>query len=69
MPFKAVWEGRQILPDDYWKELVRPPLLLIAVGSVGAYVAHPYMQAGAALSTNAGWVPGGIFSNIFLIIY
>ena len=62
VPFKAVWEGRQILPDDYWKELVRPPLLLIAVGSVGAYIAHPYMQAGAALSTNAGWVPGGLFS-------
>jgi zeta-carotene isomerase len=62
MPFRAVWEGRQILPDDYWKELLRPPLLLIAVGSAGAYIAHPYMQAGAALSTNAGWVPGGLFS-------
>ena len=62
MPFKAVWEGRQILPSDYWKELVRPPLLLIAAGSVGAYLAHPYMQAGAALSTNAGWVPGGLLS-------
>jgi zeta-carotene isomerase len=62
VPFKAVWEGRQVLPDDYWKELVRPPLVLIALGSAGAYLAHPYMQAGAALSTNAGWIPGGLFS-------
>ena len=62
MPFRAIWEGRQILPSDYWRELVRPPLLIIAAGSVLAYLAHPYMQAGAALSVNAGWVPGGIFS-------
>jgi zeta-carotene isomerase len=62
VPFGAIWEGRQILPDDYWKELVRPPLILIAVGSIGAYLAHPFMQAGAAMSVNSGWSPGGILS-------
>ncbi|EJK59126.1 hypothetical protein THAOC_20690 [Thalassiosira oceanica] len=49
-------------PKDYWKELVRAPLVLISVGTIGAYFAHPFMQAGAALSTNTGCVPGGIFS-------
>ena len=62
VPFKAIVEGRQVLPKDYWKELVRAPLILISVGTLGAYFAHPYMQAGAALSTNTGCVPGGIFS-------
>lgn len=62
VPFKAIVEGRQVLPPDYWKELVRAPLVLISVGTIGAYFAHPFMQAGAALSTNTGCVPGGIFS-------
>ncbi|KAL7433327.1 hypothetical protein ACHAXH_004533 [Discostella pseudostelligera] len=44
VPFQAIWEGRQILPPDYWKELVRAPLLLIAVGSIGAYFAHPFSK-------------------------
>jgi zeta-carotene isomerase len=61
VPFVAVWEGRQILPPDYYKELLRGPYFLIAAGTLGAYLAHPYMQAGAAMVTNAGWVPGGIF--------
>ena len=66
VPFQAIWEGRQVLPPDYWKELVRAPLLLIAVGSIGAYFAHPYMQAGAALARNYGLSPGGVLDNIFL---
>jgi len=61
VPFQAVLEGRQILPKDYYKELLRGPYFLIAVGTLGAYLAHPYMQGGAALVRNTGWVPGGIF--------
>ena len=49
VPFQAIWEGRQELPDDYWKEFVRGPYLVVVAGTVGAYLAHPYMQAGAAL--------------------
>lgn len=65
IPFQAILEGRQRLPKDYYKELIRAPIVLIAVGSIGAYFAHPYMQAGAALSTNTGLVPGGILDSIF----
>ena len=28
MPFQAVWEGRQELPPDYWKEFARGPYAL-----------------------------------------
>ncbi|KAL7561745.1 hypothetical protein ACA910_010956 [Epithemia clementina (nom. ined.)] len=48
-PFQAIWEGRQELPVDYWKEFVRGPYLVVVAGTIGAYLAHPYMQAGAAL--------------------
>lgn len=61
VPFQAVLEGRQVLPDDYYKELLRGPYFVIAAGTLGAYFAHPYMQGGAALVKNTGWVPGGIF--------
>lgn len=60
IPFQAVLEGRQVLPKDYYKELLRGPYFVIAVGTLGAYLAHPYMQGGAALVRNTGWVPGGI---------
>ena len=60
MPFAAILEGRQTLPPDYYKELIRAPYALIAVGTLGAYLAHPFMQAGAALYTNTGLVEGGI---------
>ena len=60
VPFAAILEGRQTLPPDYYKELIRAPYALIAVGTLGAYLAHPFMQAGAALYTNTGLVEGGI---------
>jgi zeta-carotene isomerase len=65
VPFQAIIEGRQVLPKDYYKELLRGPYLLIAIGTLGAYFAHPYMQGGAALVKNTGLVPGGILDGIF----
>lgn len=65
IPFQAIIEGRQILPDDYYKELLRGPYLVIAIGTLGAYFAHPYMQGGAALAKNAGLYPGGILDGLF----
>ena len=65
LPFAAILDGRQTLPPDYYKELVRAPYALIVVGTLGAYAAHPYMQAGAALVKNTGLVPGGILDPIF----
>jgi len=47
VPFQAIWEGRQVLPPDYWKEWARAPYATIAVVTLGAYLAHPAMQAGA----------------------
>ena len=64
-PFQAIIEGRQILPPDVYKEFLRAPYALIAVGTVGAYFAHPYMQAGSALVKNTGLVPGGILTDLF----
>ena len=49
VPFQAVWEGRQVLPDNYWTEFARGPYLLVIGGTIAAYFAHPYMMAGAAL--------------------
>ena len=65
VPFQAILEGRQILPSDYYKELLRGPYLVIAIGTLGAYFAHPYMQGGAALVKNTGLVPGGILDGLF----
>mmetsp|Transcript_10757 Transcript_10757/g.16662 ORF Transcript_10757/g.16662 Transcript_10757/m.16662 type:complete len:361 (-) Transcript_10757:215-1297(-) len=45
MPFQAILEGRQQLPQDYYKEFLRGPYLIVTVATVGAYFAHPYMQA------------------------
>eukprot|EP00980_Cylindrotheca_fusiformis_P009766 scaffold2153_cov131-Cylindrotheca_fusiformis.AAC.9 len=64
IPFQAIWEGRQVLPKDYYKELLRGPYLVIAIGTLGAYFAHPYMQGGAALVRNTGLVPGGILDGL-----
>jgi len=65
VPFKAILEGRQELPPDYYKEFVRAPYALIAVGTFGAYLAHPWMQAGAALFRNTGLVEGGVLDGLF----
>jgi len=65
VPFAAIVEGRQVLPPDVWKEFLRAPYALIAAGTLGAYLAHPYMQAGAALYRNTGLVPGGILDPLF----
>jgi zeta-carotene isomerase len=50
----------QVLPQDYWKELARAPYAAIAAGTLAAYVAHPFMQAGAALVRNSGLSQGGV---------
>jgi zeta-carotene isomerase len=44
MPFQAIWEGRQQLPDDYYKEFLRVPYLAVTAFTLGAYWAHPLMQ-------------------------
>ena len=49
IPFQAILEGRQELPDDYYKEFLRGPYALVVGGTLIAYLAHPWMQAGAAL--------------------
>lgn len=49
IPFAAILDGRQELPPDYYKEFLRGPYLLVVGGTIAAYFAHPYMQAGAAL--------------------
>jgi len=47
VPFAAILDGRQQLPPDYWREFARAPYLVIAVGTVAAYYAHPLMQLGS----------------------
>lgn len=49
VPFAAILSGKQVLPDDYYKEFLRLPYLTIVLGSVLAYYAHPFMQGGSAL--------------------
>mmetsp|Transcript_15782 Transcript_15782/g.19245 ORF Transcript_15782/g.19245 Transcript_15782/m.19245 type:complete len:356 (-) Transcript_15782:290-1357(-) len=49
VPFKAIIEGRQELPYDYYTEFLRAPYALVVGGTLAAYFAHPYMMAGAAL--------------------
>ena len=65
IPFQAILEGRQVLPKDYYKELLRAPYVAIAIFTLGAYFAHPYMQGGAALVKNTGLVQGGILDGFF----
>jgi len=47
LPFAAILDGRQQLPDDYWREFARVPYLGVVAFSVGAYVCHPLMQRAA----------------------
>lgn len=45
VPFAAILDGRQKLPRDYYKEFLRLPYLTITGLTLGAYLAHPLMQA------------------------
>lgn len=45
IPFAAILDGRQQLPKDYYKEFLRLPYLSITALTLGAYFAHPLMQA------------------------
>ncbi|MQL72495.1 hypothetical protein Taro_004831 [Colocasia esculenta] len=45
VPFAAILDGRQKLPKDYYKEFIRLPYLTITALTLGAYLAHPLMQA------------------------
>lgn len=45
IPFGAILDERQKLPDDYYKEFLRLPYLTITALTLGAYFAHPLMQA------------------------
>ncbi|KAM7465769.1 hypothetical protein LguiB_013331 [Lonicera macranthoides] len=45
IPFAAILDGRQKLPKDYYKEFIRLPYLTITGLTLGAYFAHPLMQA------------------------
>jgi zeta-carotene isomerase len=49
VPFAAIISGKQELPPDFYKEFLRLPYLTIIIGSIVAYYAHPFMQAGSAL--------------------
>jgi zeta-carotene isomerase len=44
-PFAAILDGSQKLPKDYYKEFIRLPYLTITGLTLGAYFAHPLMQA------------------------
>ncbi|WMV56691.1 hypothetical protein MTR67_050076 [Solanum verrucosum] len=45
IPFTAILDGRQKLPEDYYKEFIRLPYLSITALTLGAYFLHPIMQA------------------------
>jgi zeta-carotene isomerase len=47
VPFAAILDGRQTLPEDYYKEFLRAPYFFLVPFCVGAYLAHPLMQRGA----------------------
>ncbi|VFQ64845.1 unnamed protein product [Cuscuta campestris] len=45
IPFLAILDGRQKLPKDYYREFMRLPYLSLTILTLGAYFAHPLMQA------------------------
>lgn len=45
IPFAAILDGRQKLPKDYYKEFLRLPYITILALTLGAYFAHPLLQA------------------------
>ena len=51
-PCPTIWEGRQKLPDDYYKEFLRVPYAAVTIFTLGAYFAHPIMQSA---SFYLGW--------------
>ncbi|BAT86641.1 hypothetical protein VIGAN_04431300 [Vigna angularis var. angularis] len=53
VPFAAILDGRQKLPQDFYKEFLRLPYLTITALTLGAYFAHPLMQAA---SFNLHWL-------------
>ena len=48
VPFAAILQGRQQLPQDYYKEFLRLPYATITALSVGVYLAHPLIQWASA---------------------
>ncbi|KAG4990025.1 hypothetical protein JHK85_033008 [Glycine max] len=52
VPFAAILDGRQELPKDFYKEFIRLPYLTVTAITLGAYFAHPLMQAA---SFNLHW--------------
>lgn len=52
VPFAAILSGKQELPTDYYKELLRLPYLTIVIFCFVLSFLHPYMQA---YSTLLGW--------------
>jgi zeta-carotene isomerase len=52
VPFLAILDGRQELPEDYYKEFLRAPYLFLLPFCIGAYFSHPLMQLGAL---KLGW--------------
>lgn len=52
VPFAAILSGKQKLPEDYYKEFLRGPYFAVFAFTLGAYWAHPLMQAA---SYKLGW--------------
>ncbi|KAK6145767.1 hypothetical protein DH2020_019636 [Rehmannia glutinosa] len=48
IPFAAILDGRQKLPEGYLKEFLRLPYFSITALTLGAYFAHPLMQAASS---------------------
>ncbi|KAF2324142.1 hypothetical protein GH714_008078 [Hevea brasiliensis] len=48
VPFAAIFDGRQKLPTDYYKEFLRLPYFSITALTLGVYFAHPLLQAASS---------------------
>ena len=50
VPFAAILSGKQQLPENYlFGELIKVPYATVLIGTLAAYYAHPFMQAGSTL--------------------